>query len=85
MSKDANFGKLVRDKVTGFEGVVIGRCDYLYGCSQYGIVPKVDKDGKTGEVHWFDAGRIEVVGAGVSVESVQADEPGAESQPHPQI
>lgn len=28
-------GRKVRDKVTGFEGIVTGRATYLTGCDQY--------------------------------------------------
>lgn len=81
--QDGLFGKEVKDKVTGFRGIVIGRCDYLFGCSQYGIAPKIGADGKKDEVEWFDEGRIEIVGEGVSPQSVVGASPGCEYQPHP--
>lgn len=58
-----------RDKVTGFTGVVTGRCEYLTGCNQVLLVPAVDKDGKLPDGHWFDVQRIEVIGHGVKVEN----------------
>lgn len=54
-------GIKVRDKITGFEGVVSGRCQHLTGCDTYGVTPKVDKDGKVQDTHWFDQHRLEVV------------------------
>ena len=66
-------GREARDKVTGFTGTLTGRVDYLYGCHQYGITPKVDKDGKTGEIGYFDEGRIEIIGSGIHKEEVMAD------------
>ena len=29
-------------QVTGFAGIVIGRCEYLFGCTQYGLCPPAD-------------------------------------------
>lgn len=55
-------GDLVRDRLTGFTGIAIGRTDWLYGCSRIGIEPKeLDKEGKPREASWFDEQRVEVV------------------------
>jgi hypothetical protein len=75
-------GKAARDKVTGFEGIIIGRCEYLFGCSQYGLAPPA-KDGKTGDTNWFDEGRVEVTGDGVAPESVRAAENGGPNRDAP--
>ena len=74
-------GKLARDKVTGFEGVVTGHGEHLYGCDTYGLTPKVDKGGKLGEIQWFDEGRIEIIGDGIEPESVKVDKNGAGDNP----
>lgn len=76
-------GKKVRDKITGFEGIAVGRCVYLFGCDQIGIAPPVDKEGKRPDTQWFDDGRIEVIGEGVAPESVQTAKPGCEYKEHP--
>lgn len=68
-------GKKAKDKVTGFEGIIVGRIEYLFGCNQYGIAPEA-KDGKVNETNWFDEGRIEVLGPGVTAEEVQTERPG---------
>ncbi len=78
-----NFGKEAKDKITGFVGLITAKCDYMYGCSQYGLSPKVDKEGKTRDMGWFDIGRIEILGEGIEVKSVQAERPGCEFQEHP--
>lgn len=75
-------GKKARDKVTGFEGVIIGRCQYLTGCDQYGLVPPA-RDGKIEGSQWFDEGRIEVIGEGVSAESVRVDRNGGPNRDAP--
>ena len=48
-------GQKAKDKVTGFEGIIIGRCQYLTGCDQYGLVPPA-RDGKIEPAQWFDEG-----------------------------
>jgi len=74
-------GKQARDKVTGLEGVITGRAEYLFGCTQYCIVPPA-KDGKTsGE--WFDEGRIEITGAGIAPEEVKAEKNGGPNRDCP--
>lgn len=39
-------GEKVRDGVTGFKGVITARVEYLNGCLQYCVEPKVGKEGK---------------------------------------
>ena len=70
-----NLGKQARDKVTGFDGIIVGKINYLFGCGQYGIAPK-SSDGKVNETNWFDEGRIEITGDGISANDVQAEKPG---------
>lgn len=76
-------GKMGRDKVTGFAGVIIARVEYLFGCNQYGIAPKVDKDGNVKSAEFFDEGRIEITGEGISPESVQVEKKGGISRDVP--
>jgi hypothetical protein len=75
-------GLKAKDKITGFEGILIGRCEYLYGCDQYGIAPEA-KDGKVNESHWFDEGRVQVIGNGVLPEEVIVDKPGGPNRDCP--
>lgn len=53
-------GMKVKDRVTGFQGVVESVSFDLYGCVQVVVRPETGKDGKQGEAHWFDAKRIDV-------------------------
>ncbi len=77
-------GKTVRDRVTGFTGICTGMCHYLYGCNQFNIVPPANiSEGKLGETYWFDEGRIEVVGKGISVEEVKGPVPGGPNREAP--
>ena len=52
-------GATAKDIVTGFEGVVTGRAQYLTGCDQYVITPKVS-GGDFKEGRWFDENRLSV-------------------------
>ena len=73
-----NLGKLGRDKVTGFEGIITAKTRHLCGCDSYYLTPKA-KDGETKESRGFDAGRIEIIGEGISPESVQTEKKGGEN------
>lgn len=70
-----NLGKKAKDKVTGFEGIITGKINYLYGCSQYGIVPPASEN-KTHDCQWFDEGRIEIIGEGITAAEVKGPKPG---------
>lgn len=77
-------GKEIRDKVTGFQGICTGHAKYLYGCDQYNIVPKAKIDeGKLGDSYWFDQGRLEIVGPGISQADVTAEKPGGPNRESP--
>ncbi len=69
-----NFGKKSTDKVTGFTGVITAKALYMYGCSQYLLTPKVDKDGKRLDGEWFDEGRLEIFEQGITPESLMVKE-----------
>ena len=56
-------GWTAKDKITGFEGVIVGHARYLTGCDQFLLVPKnSEKDSK-----WFDEQRLDRVGDGLVV------------------
>jgi len=52
-------GDQVKDKITGFSGIITGRGDYLTGCNQYAIQPPAKEDGTLPDAHWFDEDRVE--------------------------
>lgn len=54
-------GMTMRDTITGFSGVVTGRAEYISGCAQALLVPKVKDDGALPESHWFDEQRLELL------------------------
>ena len=69
-------GVLAKDKVTGFEGIVIGKTEWLTGCGQYILKAKAKEGELPTDGQWFDEGQLEVTGNGVHPEDVQTDEPG---------
>lgn len=70
-------GLPARDTITGFQGVITSRTQFINGCNRYGIEPKMDKDGKLPEVHAFDEARIELIeGKVFKDERVAGDPPG---------
>lgn len=53
-------GGLVKDSITGYEGIATAKCEYLTGCIQFQVQSKrLDKDGKTIEAEWFDQSRLD--------------------------
>jgi hypothetical protein len=52
-------GEILKDKVTSFQGVVMGRTDYFTGCIHYGLCSqKLKKDGGSMNWEWFDESRV---------------------------
>jgi len=77
-------GKHAKDKVTGFSGIIIGKITYLFGCTQYGIAP-ASTEGKVNDTYWFDEGRVEILGKGVSKEEVVVEKPGGVNKDCPRM
>lgn len=68
-------GQKAKDKITGCEGIIVAKVEYLFGCTQYGIAPPA-KDGRVSDTQYFDEGRIEITGRGILPEEVTAEKPG---------
>jgi hypothetical protein len=51
-------GDRAKDRISGFEGVVTARTEWLTGVVRYGLEPEALRDGKPGEIQWFDEGRL---------------------------
>jgi len=52
---------LVRNKITGFHGIVTGKSEYINGCTQFLLSPTVSKDGEHRRGQWFDQTELENV------------------------
>lgn len=72
-----NLGDKVRHKVTGLEGIAIGRTDYLFGCVHVCVQPQVIKDGKPADAFWTDESGLAVIEAG----AVKREEPEPAERP----
>ncbi len=75
-------GKKVKDSVTGFEGIVSARVEYLSGCIQYLIRPTIAEKGKFPEGEYIDEGVLKVTGNGIlekkrvkKTKSIDLDQP----------
>jgi len=73
MNNEINLGDIARDTVTGFEGVVVGITQWLYGCRRISIQSRELKDGKPIEHVSFDEPQVALV--------KKAAVPSIESQP----
>lgn len=62
-------GQIVKDKVTGFIGVVVCRSQYLTGCNRYAIQARiVTPEGKIPEWVYFDEDLMLVEGENINIE-----------------
>ncbi len=52
-------GDRVKDRISGFKGVVTGRTEYLYGCIRLMVEPEGLHDGKPIDSQWFDEQRCD--------------------------
>lgn len=78
-----NLGDKVRDRISGYEGVMMARCEYLTGCAQIGIKPQgVKADGGTFDTLYFDEPFVELVQATfVTPVTPRAADTGGPAQP----
>ncbi len=54
-------GDLVKDSVSGFEGVAVSSHHYMQGCVRFAVQPKIDKEGKLPEQQVFDEPQLELI------------------------
>ena len=54
-------GLKVKDKVTGFEGVVTSISFDLYGCIQAVVTPPAGEAGKQEDSRWYDMTRLAIL------------------------
>lgn len=54
-------GLEVKDRVTGFRGIVTSVSFDLYGCLQAVVNPAIEKTGRLADQHWFDVTRLKVL------------------------
>ncbi len=71
-------GQTVKDKITGFSGIVTGRVEYLTGCNQLLVAPPVKDDGGFRDSQWFDEQRVDVLGT-TPIALDNGDTPGSDA------
>ena len=54
-------GMILKDKITGFQGVAMAHTEYLTECVHYGICSQSLQNGKPIEWEWFDEARLILV------------------------
>ena len=80
-----DLGVKAKDKITGFEGILVGRADHITGCNTYGIKGGLDKEGNPQDAVWFDEGMITKTGKGIKPNTVKAKDNGGPLSEHPSI
>ena len=60
-------GSTVKDTITGFTGIVTGRCEYITGCAQVLVQPQMSTAGDLKDARWYDEPRLEVSSAALFV------------------
>ena len=63
--KTVNLGDKVKDTVSGYEGIVIGKSDFLFGCTRIAVQAVGLHEEKPIESQWFDEPQVELVTPGV--------------------
>lgn len=51
-------GCLYEDRITGFRGVATGHVDYISGCNQVLLTPRIGDNQGQNEATWFDIQRV---------------------------
>lgn len=54
-------GDLVKDSISGLQGVAVSEHNYLNGCTRITVQPKVDKEGKLPESCTFDEPQLLII------------------------
>ena len=77
-------GKMAEDKITGFQGIIVGHARYLTGCDQYVLAPRAKRGEGLISSQWFDEGRIKILkGGGISAKEVSGTKNGGPNRDAP--
>ena len=64
MVTEIKLGDTVKCLITGFQGIVTSKMEFLNGCIQYSLAPKVGKDNKLQDEICIDSQSLRVVKKG---------------------
>jgi hypothetical protein len=68
MTFKIELGSKVKDRISGFVGIVYARTEWMYGCRRYTVQPQELKDGRPVESVAFDEDQLEVLEVAKSFE-----------------
>lgn len=74
-------GDEVKEKITGFTGVITGTAFYLTGCNSYLIVAKPKDEFSEPTSLWYDEGRLDLVSKKFTEDDVKAVDNGCDILP----
>jgi len=69
-------GSLISDRISGIEGILIARTQWLYGCNRYVMQPSVSTDGKPADTLHLDEGQVRYLSPPSSELFGDASDPG---------
>lgn len=58
---EIKLGDKVRDKITGFIGTAVAKTEFLNGCIQFNVLPKLDKGNKMPDEIGIDEQSLEII------------------------
>lgn len=62
---EIKLGQRARDVITGFEGIITAKIEFINGCTQYNLTGKAPKSGDKVPEIWIDWQRVEIKDDGV--------------------
>jgi hypothetical protein len=74
-TKGVQLGDRVKDRVTGFKGIVVARSEYLHGCRRVGVQAEKLEEGKPTDAQWFDEPQVDVMESAVHAPFAAAPAP----------
>jgi len=79
MAKFEVLGIEVKDRITGFVGIITGVASYITGCDQYLVQPEGDGK-KYPDGQWIDVGRLQATSRGnvIQMDEVIEEENGSD-------
>jgi len=75
-------GETLQCKVTEFTGIATAKVEYLNGCIQYCLVPKIGADNKRPNGEYIDQGQLSKINNGISVEQSDTGGPQRDCPKH---
>ena len=80
-----DLGTRVKDRVTGYEGTITARIEYLNGCLQYCVEAKLDKEGKIQKHQYVDEGQLKfIAGPALKLSGKKDEGPGGRMPNEPE-